>query len=44
MPLWRNRLALTKIETTYNTSSTPAATDALLHVGQAGGHLRRQAG
>jgi len=30
MPLWRNRLALTKIETTYNTSSTPAATDALL--------------
>ena len=30
MPLWRNRLALTKIETTYNTSSSPAATDALL--------------
>lgn len=30
MPLWRNRLALAKIETTYNTSSSPAATDALL--------------
>ena len=30
MPLWRNRLALAKIETTYNTSSAPASTDALL--------------
>lgn len=30
MPLWRNRLALVKAETTYGTSSSPAATDALL--------------
>jgi hypothetical protein len=30
MPLWRNRLALCKIETTYNTNSSPAASDALL--------------
>lgn len=30
MPIWRNRLALVKIESTYGTNSTPAATDALL--------------
>ena len=30
MALWRNRLALVKTESTYGTSSTPAATDALL--------------
>jgi hypothetical protein len=30
MALWRNRLALTKIESTYNTNSSPANTDALL--------------
>ena len=31
MALWRNRLALVKTEATYGTSSSPAATDALLH-------------
>jgi hypothetical protein len=30
MALWRNRLALVKSESTYGTSSSPAATDALL--------------
>lgn len=30
MALWRNRLALVKAEGTYGTSSSPAATDALL--------------
>ncbi|MEI8251262.1 MAG: phage tail tube protein [Synechococcus sp. ELA057] len=30
MAVWRNRLALAKIESTYNTSSAPANTDALL--------------
>jgi len=30
MALWRNRLALVKSEDTYGTSSSPAATDALL--------------
>jgi hypothetical protein len=30
MALWRNRLALVKAESTYNTNPTPAATDALL--------------
>lgn len=30
MPLWRNRLALVKAESTYGTSSAPANTDALL--------------
>lgn len=30
MALWRNRLALVKTEATYGTSSSPAATDALL--------------
>ena len=30
MALWRNRLALVKAESTYGTSSSPAATDALL--------------
>lgn len=30
MALWRNRLALVKTETTYGTTSSPAATDALL--------------
>lgn len=30
MALWRNRLALVKTEGTYGTSSSPAATDALL--------------
>ena len=30
MPIWRNRLALAKIEATYGTSSAPASTDALL--------------
>lgn len=30
MALWRNRLALVKAESTYNTNPSPAATDALL--------------
>ena len=30
MALWRNRLALVKAETTYGTSPTPSASDALL--------------